>query len=136
MKFYTIGYGNRVHNVFFEIIKNAGIKTVLDIREKASGWSPFYRLTKKYDTGIVGKLAEINVDYIWLPDFGNPFRNNKNWRSDYANLLDLKWDKHVSKLVATKHPACLMCGCLRVENCHREIIAQKLKVLGHEIRHL
>lgn len=136
MKFFTIGYGNRLPKVFFGMIQENDIATVIDVREKPSGWSPFYRFTKKPDSGIVGKLAEASIDYVWIKELGNPFRNDESWRSSYSSLLDLNWSKIYTKLITVTFPVCLMCGCLKVEDCHREIIANKLEALGHGVRHL
>ena len=136
MKFYTAGYGNKRPEEFFDLLKEAGVSTLIDVREKPSGWSSSYRLTKKSKTGIVGELTKRNIGYVWIHELGNQFRKCEDWRSLYSDYLDSIWDEFYKKLISINSPACLMCGCAKVEVCHRGVITKKLDVLGYEVKHL
>jgi len=52
MKVYTIGFGNRLPVVFFNLLRDAGARTLIDVRDKPSGWSASYKLTKDPINGI------------------------------------------------------------------------------------
>jgi len=136
MKFFTAGYGNKRPEVFFDLLKEVGILTLVDVREKPSGWSSSYRFTKKSDTGIVSEVMKRNINYIWIQELGNQFRKGEHWRSQYPDYLDSIWDEVYEKLITINSPACLMCGCSKVEVCHRGVIAKKLEALGHDVKHL
>jgi uncharacterized protein (DUF488 family) len=136
MRFYTIGYGNRTPETFLDILQEAAVRTVIDIRDKPSGRIYSYTKTGSDNKGIQGLLSTRGIAYLWLKELGNPFRNEKEWRPKYTALLATVWENAYPRLLRVKEPACIMCGCLRGENCHRQDVANLLLQEGHEVLHL
>ena len=136
MKFYTVGYGNRPPEVFLEILQGAAIRTVIDIRYKPVGRISSYTRTKSADKGIQGLLSSRGIAYLWLGELGNPFKDDDDWRTKYPPVLAAAWESARPKILVADGPACIMCGCLRIEMCHRKYVADLLIQLGHEVLHL
>ena len=137
---YTIGYGNRKPDDFVEILKDAGIETVIDVRREGSrgycfAYSPM---------GLRGKLKMIDIRYLppgWL---GNPCESLE----DYAKYLDAaiaedKYEKFgcLTSLMYDSFygKTCLLCAEIDPAKCHRSILADRVVEMlgdGWEVIHL
>jgi uncharacterized protein (DUF488 family) len=136
MKFYTIGYGNRKPEVFLEILQRAAVRTLIDIRYKPAGRIYSYTKAESDNKGIQGLLSTCGIAYLWLGELGNCYKDDDDWRSKYTALLATIWENVYPGLLRAEEPACIMCGCLKVANCHREYVANLLLQEGHEVLHL
>lgn len=71
---YTAGYGNLAPADFVKKLKDAGVKLVIDVRERPGAWSPRYRAG---DSGMCDLLVddmplEDGIVYLWSPELGKP----------------------------------------------------------------
>lgn len=137
MKFFTIGYGGRNPSDFIAMLKNAEVKTLVDVRlrpDKASLGS--YAKAKTPDKGIEALLAKEGIGYISLPELGNVFLGDPHWPELYQELIDKAGGLLTRRLKDQLEPFCLMCAEKRVAECHRLIIAEYLVKRGNTVEHL
>jgi uncharacterized protein (DUF488 family) len=138
--FFTIGYTQRDIVAFMQVLKDAGVMTVLDIRHSAvSMYKP------DFSKGNLRRhLASAGIDYIHLPRFGVP----KDIRSKAAgeSSRQLIWDWYSQYVVpflnlhsffnSGAHPVALLCLELDPTSCHRHLLALKLEqhgLRGHDL---
>jgi uncharacterized protein (DUF488 family) len=142
MKFYTIGYGGRNHEDFISLLKQRGIKTIVDVRLYPDrAYSGKYKKTGNSKIGIQGLLSMVDIDYISLIELGNIFKNDKEeWPKLYKQFLGKVGDIVIERLMNAleSHPEhyCLMCCEKKSVECHRKIIADYLVKQGHEVEHI
>ncbi|MBP7795579.1 MAG: DUF488 domain-containing protein [Elusimicrobiales bacterium] len=127
---YTIGYQDISIDSFINILIKKGIKILLDVRNKPLSYKygfNYYWLNKY--------LPEFGIKYINIPELGieEQYRKklplNELWNY-YLNSLKLK-NKYLNRAcdIILKQPTTLMCYEMDPENCHRLILAKKLKGL-------
>lgn len=132
--FFTIGYGGREPDTFVRLLTEKGVKAIVDVRlrpDRASMGA--YIKAKTEDKGIEKLLASANIKYYSLIELGNLFLNYADWRSPYMNLLQKTGDLLFAKLHSVPEPFCLLCAEKKVNECHREIIAEHLQVYGYNL---
>jgi uncharacterized protein (DUF488 family) len=136
---FTIGYGGRKPDDFLKLLTDHGVKTVVDVRirpDRASMGS--YMKARDESKGIAGLLAKAGIDYVSLPELGNPFLGDDDWPARYAGHLEEE-GPHLFELLTQDIPGpiCLMCAEKRVADCHRRIIADHLtRDRGWEFTHI
>ncbi len=137
MTFYTIGYGGRPPAEFVRLLREAGGRTVADVRLRPDRSSMgCYKYTGKPDTGIEKLLAEAGIGYASLPELGNLFLGFDDSLRRYATFFERSADLLVPRLLTLPQPFCLLCAEKRLDDCHRKAIADYLARQGHEPRHL
>jgi uncharacterized protein (DUF488 family) len=137
LKFYTIGYGGRNPREFVELLKQKGVKTIVDVRLRPDRSSMgAYVKAMSPEKGIRKLLFHSHIGYFSLLELGNIFRNYEDWRERYKQLFDRAGELLTDRLNEIDTPFCLMCAEKRVENCHREVISNYLVLKGHEVEHL
>jgi uncharacterized protein (DUF488 family) len=137
MKFYTIGYGGRKPQDFVDLLKQTGIKVVVDVRlrpDRASMGS--YARAKSPEKGIQKLLATVEIGYISAVELGNVFLEYADWRERYRELLATAGDLLTQRLWYVSPPFCLMCAEKFQAECHRSLIAEYLVSKGHEVEHI
>jgi len=137
MKIYTIGYGGRKTSEFVDLLKKANVTTVVDVRltpERA--FLAIYAKGKNPSKGIQGLLGRAGIQYVSVPELGNPFKDDKDWRPKYQLHLEKKGDLLCSKLYELKTSFCLLCAEKYASTCHRKVISDYLADKGYEVEHL
>jgi uncharacterized protein (DUF488 family) len=137
MKFFTIGYGGRKPKDFLDILKQKGIKAVVDVRlQPDRAYTAFYKKAKTGDKGIQHLLAEGGIEYFSLVELGNRFLGQQDWREQYCELLERDGDLMTERLQQVPTPFCLMCAEKSSAGCHRRDISDYLAKKGHEVEHI
>ena len=111
MRVFTIGYGGAAPAALLTCLRNAGVKTVVDVRlrpDRASMGS--YVKAKASDKGIEKLLADAGIAYRSLPELGNLFLDFDDWRERYATLFAQAGDLLVARLADVAEPYCLLCA--------------------------
>ncbi len=127
---YTLGTSNRTLEEFLAILKQFGLKQVIDVRS-----FPQSRRFPHFSQNQLAKvLAQHQIAYHWLgPELGG-FR-----REGYENYVKTEAFKEgLEKLLALaqKAPSVIICAERFPWRCHRRFISQKLAEQGVEVRHI
>lgn len=133
IKIYTIGVSGLSAQDFFEYLKSAGVKKIIDTRLWAS--SQLAGFAKKKDLPYF--LKEIGgIDYEYRKELAptdkilKPFKNNQlSWEEYEVQYIDLINYRNVSNILQPDevHEACFLCACKVREQCHRRLLAEFLQ---------
>lgn len=143
---FTLGHSNRTLSDFIGVLRSAGIQVLVDVRRfPISRRHPHFNATPLKDA-----LAEVGIAYRHFPELGGYRDNpdiptsgpNDGWPpgflrnyADYA--MTTAFQAALSRLRDTLRPnTALMCAEKSWSDCHRQIIADYLIALGHEITHV
>ncbi|MFZ4438829.1 MAG: DUF488 family protein [Syntrophales bacterium] len=138
MKVFTVGYGGRKKEEFLALMRNNGIRSIIDVRLRPdrSSLGIFVR-AKTSNKGIENWLSEAGIGYRSLIELGNVFLEFADWQERYRKLLESSGELLTCRLVGIPDPWCLLCAEKRVAECHRHLIAEYLtKYKGYEVHHL
>ena len=143
MKLYTIGFTKHTAEEFFEKLKSAGVKQVIDIRiNKTSQLAAF---AKGSDLPYLLKKTS-GIEYLSHSELAPTKEILKSYRSK-----EITWEEfeksYKNQIKDTKailglnkddfEDACLLCSENTAEKCHRRILAEELAQLwAVEIIHL
>jgi len=137
MKLYTIGYGGRRPDEFLALLKENGVRAVVDVRLRPDRSSMgAYRLARKGTEGIQSLLNNAGVQYYSFIELGNVFLDFEDWQVRYGDLMTKVGDMLIERLLQVSPPFCLMCAEKAAERCHRAIIAEYLAARGYEVEHI
>ena len=133
MEIYTVGFTKKRAEQFFGLLKQAGIKRLLDVRlnnvSQLAGFS-------KRDDLLYFCEAILSIQYLHLPELAptqailDEFKKNHGDWSDYeAKFLSLMAERKVEDTLAREviDGGCLLCSEATPENCHRRLVAEYLQ---------
>lgn len=137
MKIYTMGYGGRKPQDFLDLLKEKGIKSVVDVRLRPDRSSMgIYVKAKDAGKGIERLLASTGIRYFLFVELGNIFRDMDDWPQRYQHLMDQAGDFLTERLQYVPAPFCLMCAEKHAGQCHRKLIADYLAKEGYLVEHI
>jgi uncharacterized protein (DUF488 family) len=139
IKLYTIGFTGKPAEKFFGLLKNAGVKNLIDTRiNNVSQLSGFAKgMDLKFFAREIGNISyEHNVELAPTKELLEKYRKKKlDWSQyeiEYLNLLDIR--KIGQKInIESLHENCLLCSEHTPEKCHRRLLAEYLKHIKNEI---
>lgn len=139
----TIGYERSNLEDFVATLKLAGVDHLIDIRDRAQSRRPGFS-----KTALSLALIEAGIDYIHIPELGDPKEGREAARSGNFNLFREIFAKvmttdaaqsaltEIEAMAADKN-ICLMCYERDQQTCHRKIVADQLQVrLNCSVKHL
>jgi uncharacterized protein (DUF488 family) len=143
MKIYTIGFTKHTAEEFFEKLKSAGVKQVIDIRiNKTSQLAAFAKgadlpyLLKT--TGGIGYLSRSEL--APTKDLLKSYRTQEIAWEEFEKLYKKQIEDSKAILGLNKSDfdgACLLCSEETAAKCHRRLLAEELaKLWDVEIIHL
>lgn len=134
MKLYTIGFTKKTARQFFESLKRAGVKRLVDIR--LNNVSQLAAFAKKDDLEYFAN-AICGISYHHFPqlaptqDILDALKKHKGAWSDYeVKFQKLMEDRRaIEKLEHSffEEPCCLLCSEATPEHCHRRLVAEAMK---------
>ncbi len=141
----TIGHSTLPIGEFIELLRDAGVDTLVDIRSfPGSRHSPQYGQAALRDA-----LADAGIAYVHLPALGGRRRaivagsGNEGWREpsfrSYADYTaSPEWQEGLERLeqIATASPSAIMCAERTHLRCHRRIVSDNLKARGWDVLHI
>jgi len=134
---YTIGYGSRKPQEFLSLLRENGIRAIVDVRLRPDRSSMgVYVKAKGAGKGIEALLASAGIEYFSFVELGNIFRDMDDWLQRYQQLMDQAGDLLTERLRQVPTPFCLMCAEKRADQCHRKLIADYLAKNGHQVEHI
>ncbi len=130
---FTIGFAKKTAPEFFAILKEAGVRTVIDVR--LNNVSQLAGFTKKQD--IEYFLQEIaGIGYTHRPDFA-PTRDIRDayrkkdidWSRYERQFRKLLTERRIEDVITQQlvHKACFLCSEPAPEKCHRRLVAEYLR---------
>jgi len=129
---FTVGYEGTTIDTFVANLLTNNINCLLDIRA-----FPFSRKPGFSKSQLAERLKRANIRYVHLADLGTPkpIRENLKLTSDYSTFFKemnayLSNQKDAIEIVhkyALNSTCCLMCFEHYANQCHRKIVANKVK---------
>lgn len=142
---FTIGHSNRSAELFQQMLRDAGIQLLADVRAvPRSRFNPHFN-----DTRLKADLAALGIDYVHLPELGGkrapaPASRNQAFRPEgglqsYADYMATpEFHVAVAELIARgrEKRTAMMCAEAKPEHCHRQLVADALLLAGVPVIHL
>lgn len=145
--FFTIGHSNRSVDEFIDLLKEAEIDLVVDVRTVAGS-----RSNPQFNAEALRKeLEENQIGYVHLPVLGglrgksrsvspttNAFWQNESFRNfaDYATTPQFREGLKELMNLGKRHRVAIMCAEAVWWRCHRSMIADQLCVQGVRVMHI
>lgn len=134
LKIYTLGYEKKSIHEFIDILKEANVNILVDVRERAWSYKRDFCKTK-----FSAELKKGGIEYVHIRNAGNP----RAFRTESISR-DMVLSKYKRYLVKTKagipeintllyesrsagKNICLTCFEREHDHCHRSIITDYLK---------
>jgi len=143
-RIYTIGHNKKSLRQFIELLRQAGVIKVIDIR--LNNTSQLVGFAKKED--LVFVLELVGIEYEHLPQLAptkemrKKFKQGKNWDEYKEAYLQLLKEQNLIALLEqpfkVNQTVCLLCAEDKPDQCHRRLLAEYIQ-LHHpniEICHL
>jgi uncharacterized protein (DUF488 family) len=133
MKIFTIGFTNKKAEGFFEKLRQAGVKRVVDVR--LNNVSQLAGFSKKDDLQYFLRVIA-GIDYVHMPDLAptkellDAYKKHKgDWNVYEKEFLDLMQRRRVENTVAKDviDQGCLLCSEDKPHHCHRRLVAEYLQ---------
>ncbi|WP_424358867.1 DUF488 family protein [Methanocella sp. MCL-LM] len=130
--FYTVGYERLSLEDLFLLLKDNGVRCLVDVREAPWSQVPDYRkATLEEKLPELSRFYEYEIKYVSMPSVGNVFRKN-----DLSDLeINESYRQHIVRKEAeletlhgliTKSKTALMCYEADPDSCHRSVLASVL----------
>ena len=144
MRLFTIGFTRKSAEKFFNLLKGAGVKRIVDIR--LNNVSQLAGFAKRDDLRYFLKKI-CKIDYIHLPELAptkeimDAFKKKKvDWSVYRKSFLDLMAKRNIANKYKGKllDGDCFLCSEAAVDHCHRRLVSEYLadKWGNIEIKHL
>lgn len=146
-RFCTIGHSNRELDTFLQLLRDADIALVVDVRSyPRSRSNPQFNLEN-----LTTSLREHRIEYRHVPDLGGrrklqpdvPDQANALWKNrSFHNYADYALGSAFAVALRAVIEAgrerrlALMCSEAVWWRCHRRIITDHLIARGHEVEHV
>ena len=141
---YSIGHGDRAIEIFLDLLRSAGVHTLVDIRAR-----PHSARHPQYDEpALRSTLAGVEVVYHWagrqLGGFRDPRPGSLHTALDgafrgFADYMDTPdFARAITQLLglARRAATVMLCAEKNPDECHRRLIADYLLLQGHQVIHL
>ncbi|MFA5268228.1 MAG: DUF488 domain-containing protein [Methanoregula sp.] len=133
----TLGYEGRKLDQFLQILKGNNVRRLIDVRNNPFSLKPGYSKNQ-----LEKSLEAIGVSYLHLPELGIESRRRRNLSEEGLVALLQSFEQELDskgaslnriKDLAKKEKVALMCFEADVTECHRSLIAKKLRADGIEV---
>ena len=142
MRVFTVGHGTRPIEELLEVLEEAGVRTLVDVRR-----FPSSRRQPQFDQpALAAAVEEAGVAYRHAVELGGRLSGEPGedrfacirvaaFRSYAARMGVLEWQAALAGSLAEPGP-CFLCAETLWWRCHRRLIAELLDARGHEVVHL
>lgn len=132
MKIFTIGFTHKTAQEFFEQLRRAGVRRVVDVR--LNNVSQLAGFTKKPDLPYFLRTIA-GIDYVHAVILAptaallNAYRRAGDWVTYEAEFLLLLQQRRVEAQVTREllDTSCLLCSESEPHHCHRRLVAEYLQ---------
>lgn len=134
MKLFTIGFTRKRAETFFSLLRENGVRRLVDIRLKPDGQLAGF--ARKDDLPYFLRELASGCAYVHRPDLAptadilKAYRESGDWPryvERFEQLMDARGIPAVldpAEFEAT--PSCLLCSEATPEQCHRRLVAERL----------
>jgi uncharacterized protein (DUF488 family) len=142
---WTCGHSTRTLQEFVELLTQAGIEQVADVRRYPTS----RRLPQFEQAALAAGLARHGIGYVHFPDLGGmrqqrlPDSPNRAWKEEAFNayadhMRSAAFSQALAQLeaLAGQGRVAVMCAEALPQHCHRRLLADLLLVRGWRVRHL
>jgi uncharacterized protein (DUF488 family) len=132
MNLFTIGFTQKSAQKFFETLRDAGVKRVIDTRlNNVSQLAGFAKKADlEYFLKFIGGIEYVHIlDLAPTQDILDEYKKNKgDWAVYEQKFLQLIASRQIEKKVSPSQidGACLLCSEAKPHNCHRRLVAEYL----------
>jgi uncharacterized protein (DUF488 family) len=147
LRLFTIGFTRKSAEVFFNTLRSAGVRRLVDIRLRNS--SQMAGFTKRDDLDFFVRTI-LRAEYTHLPllapsvEVLEAYMEDRDWPRYERDFQALLRTRQVGAALspADFQAACLMCSEPTADQCHRRLVAEHLRDVWQdagikvEIRHL
>jgi uncharacterized protein (DUF488 family) len=142
VRVFTIGHGRRPIEELLEVLRTAGVETLVDVRR-----FPGSRRNPQFNqASLAASLEGVGIEYRHALELGGrrskepgserfPCIRVEAFRSYAARMGSPEWQAALAEVLAAPSP-CVMCAETPWTKCHRRFIAELLVARGHEIVHV
>ncbi len=141
--FFTIGFTGKTAEEFFALLREAGVKTVIDVRQNRAGQlsafakHPDLQYFLQETSGIAYRHEPLLAP---TPEIRKKYQNEKNWEAYEVSFLALMRERGVPESVDISgwpDRVAFLCTEAGPEKCHRrlvaEVFAEFLRNQGEEV---
>jgi len=145
IEIFTIGFTKKKAEYFFEKLKTAGVKRIVDVR--LNNVSQLAGFAKKDD--LIYFLKQLGgMDYVHIPELAptkdilDAYKKQKgDWETYERKFIELMERRHIEDKIPKEvlDEGCLLCSEDKPHHCHRRLVAEYLKSKWNdnvEIKHL
>ncbi len=140
VELYTIGFTQTTAQRFFTLLRNAGVKRIVDVR--LNNTSQLAGFAKRDDLKFF--LEEVcDIQYVHIPELAptqdilDAFKKHKgSWAVYEAEFKELMAKRSIEKAIDrdTAHLGCLLCSEKKPHHCHRRLVAEYLREHWGEVK--
>jgi len=139
---FTIGHGTRPADELLECLREAGVRTLMDVRRfPASRRHPQFNGPALRATVETAGIGYRHAEELGGRRSGEPGEERfacievAAFRSYAARMGTAEWQEALAAALAEPSP-CFLCAETLWWRCHRRLIAELLHARGHEVVHL
>jgi uncharacterized protein (DUF488 family) len=142
VRIFTIGHGTRPIDELLEVLREAGVRTLVDVRR-----FPSSRRHPQFNQAVLASALETaGIAYRHAVELGGRRSGEPGeerfrcirvaaFRSYAARMGTPEWQGALEAALAEPEP-CFMCAETLWWRCHRRLIAELIDARGHEVVHL
>ena len=141
MKLYTIGFTQKSAEQFFDLLSQAGVRRVVDIRLRPSGQLAGF--TRKEDLPYFLENLADGCEYVLLPELAptkeilDDYRGGGAWEDYERQFQELLDERDIPGSLDRESferlPSCLLCSEAAPKQCHRRLVAERIQATWPEV---
>jgi uncharacterized protein (DUF488 family) len=144
----TIGFTQKTAEQFFNLLAQAGVRKVIDVRENRSGQLAGFAKEEDlryFIPRLIGATYEVEPLLAPTKEIRCAYMATKDWNAYETSFAELMLQRRVAELLQPerfREPTALLCSEPTADKCHRRLVVELLaatwQTQGHqiEIRHL
>ena len=141
-KIFTIGFTRKTAEEFFTMLEDNGVRKVIDVR--LNNTSQILGFSKYPDIEyFLRKILDVEYfhDRKFAPSEKILTRYKKNiigwddYEKEFAELMDYRdIETYIADNYSAQENYCLLCSEVSPENCHRRLVAEKIREVLEDIK--